>query len=58
MFKLKKIGTARSIVESLIHYTEVLAIIKNQFAAAGETRCNFSWDAQGSLLAAVGIKDT
>jgi glycerophosphoryl diester phosphodiesterase len=38
-------------------YPEVLSIIRNQFYSTGEGRCEFSWDAQGSLLAAIGIKD-
>ena len=38
-------------------YPEVLSIIRNQFYSIGDTRCEFSWDAQGSLLAVIGIKD-
>jgi glycerophosphoryl diester phosphodiesterase len=38
-------------------YPEVLQIIKDQFKAAGEDRCEFAWDAQGSPFAAIGIKE-
>jgi len=39
-------------------YPEVLGIIRNQFYSIGEARCEFSWDAQGSFLASLGIKDS